>query len=83
MPLFYSSKQKTAKTFSKELVDDLIETTIRFNTKSGDTIQAKAVAENEIDFFVTWNKKDFVKMEEEIDCVSVLNPTEMINKLKN
>lgn len=82
LPLSSSKKQITPNTFSRDLIDNLIETTIKFNTKSGDTIQSQAILENQIDCFVTWNKKDFLKLEKQIKDFEVLNPKEMLEKLK-
>jgi len=49
-----------------ELVETLIETAIRFRTPSADTIHAQTVAGYEINYLVTWNKKDFSEMEKHI-----------------
>jgi len=64
------------------LVDTLIETSIRFSTPSGDTIHAQTVAEHEIDYLVTWNKKHFSHMQKQIDNLKVLSPTEVLEELK-
>jgi len=83
LPLSISKKQITPNTFSRNLIDSLIETAIKFNTKSGDTIQTQAILENQIDCFITWNKKDFVILEKNIPNFKVLNPKEMLSELKN
>ncbi|MFA5856891.1 MAG: hypothetical protein WC867_06010 [Candidatus Pacearchaeota archaeon] len=82
LPFSSSKKQITPSTFSRELVDNLIETAIKFNTKSGDTIQSQAISENQIDCFVTWNKKDFIILEKNIPNFKVLNPKEILAELK-
>jgi len=86
LPLSSSKKQVTPSVFSRELIDGLIETAIKFNTKSGDTIQTQAILENQIDCFITWNKKDFENLEKSISGFKVLTPTEIldeIEKIKN
>ena len=65
-----------------ELVETLIETAIRFRTPSADTIHAQTVAGYEINYLVTWNKKDFSEMEKHISKLKVLNPTEMLEELR-
>jgi len=83
LPLTSSKKQVSANTFSKEVVDNLIETAIKFNTKSGDTIQSQAILENQIDCFITWNKKDFLRLQKKIKDFKVLNPSEFLDKIQN
>jgi predicted nucleic acid-binding protein len=63
------------------LVDTLIETSIRFHTSSADSIHAQTIAENEIDYVVTWNKKDFSDMIKQIQNLKVLTPSEMMEVL--
>lgn len=72
---------KKASSFTK-LVDILIETSIRFRTPSGDTIHAQTEAENDIDYFITWNKKHFLVMEKQIKNLKVLSPTEVLEELE-
>ena len=81
LPLLDSKKALSSKAFSTNLIDKLIETSIKFGTKSGDTIQAQAIVENQIDFFVTWNKKDFIELEKQIPNFKVLTPTEMFDQI--
>ena len=83
LPFSSSKKQISPNTFSKDLVDNLIETAIKFNTKSGDTIQSQAILENQIDCFITWNKKDFIILGKKIPNFKVLNPTEFLDKIAN
>jgi hypothetical protein len=64
------------------LVDDLIESTLSFNTPSGDTIHAHTAALWEMHFIVTWNKKHFMGLEEKLQGIKVLDPHEMFNILK-
>jgi len=47
------------------LVDFLVEASIRFRTPSADSIHALTIAENKIDYFVTMNKSDFAGLLEE------------------
>ncbi len=63
------------------LVDTLIETSIKYRTPSADTIHAQTVAGYEIDCLVTWNKKHFSDMEQQIPNLRILTPTEMLNEL--
>ncbi len=65
-----------------ELVDDLIETSIKYRTSSADTIHAQTIAGYEIDCFVTWNKKHFIVMEQQLSNLNVLTPTQMLDKLE-
>jgi len=64
-----------------ELVETLIESAIRFRTPSADTIHAQTVAGYEINYLVTWNKKDFSEMEKQISELKVLTPVEMLEEL--
>ncbi len=82
IPFFSSKKQITPTSFSRNLIDDLIETAIKFNARAGDAIQTQAVLENQIDCFVTWNKKDFVALEKEIKDFRVLSPSEALQEIK-
>lgn len=63
------------------LVDTLIETSIKYRTPSADTIHAQTVAGYEVNYVVTWNKKHFSYMEQQIPNLTVLTPTEMLNEL--
>ena len=63
------------------LVDTLIETSIRFHTSSADSIHAQTIAENKIDYVVTWNKKHFSDMTKQIQNLKVLTPSEMMEVL--
>jgi predicted nucleic acid-binding protein len=74
-PLPPCSKRNTRFT---KLVDMLIETSIKFKTPSGDTIHAQTVAENDIDYMITWNKKHFSFMKRQIKDLEILNPTEFL-----
>lgn len=64
------------------LVDRLAETSIKFHTPSGDTIHAQTAAWHEVDYLVTWNKKDFLVMEKQISELKVLTPSEMLEELR-
>lgn len=64
------------------LVDNLIETTIRFNTPSGDTIHAHTAALWEMHTLVTWNKPHFKRLEKDLRGIMVLDPHEMLAELK-
>ena len=50
-----------------DLVVKLVETALRHGTTFGDTIHANDVESYEIDFLVTWNIKDFKKMEDKTE----------------
>ncbi len=63
------------------LVDTLIETSIKYRTPSADTIHAQTIAGYEIDCLVTWNKKHFSYMEQQIPNLKVLTPIEMLDVL--
>ena len=64
------------------LIDDLIETTVKFNTPAGDTIHAHTAALFEMHYFVTWNKDHFLELERQLSGVKVLYPNEMLSELK-
>lgn len=72
-------KQMTSIT---RLVDTLIEASIKFRTPSGDTIHAQTAAWLEIGYLVTWNKKHFSHMEQQVDGLKVLDPSEALRELK-
>jgi len=63
------------------LVDELIETSIQYFTSSADTIHAQTIATHDIDYLVTWNKKHFASLEQQIPNLTVLTPTEMLQEL--
>ncbi|TES91679.1 MAG: hypothetical protein E3J87_07260 [Candidatus Cloacimonadota bacterium] len=64
------------------LVDSLVDTAIKFHTPSGDTVHAQTAAWHEIDYLVTWNKRDFSHMEKQIENIKVLTPTELLEEFK-
>lgn len=66
-----------------KMIDVLIETAIKYHTSSGDTIHAHAVSENDIDYFVTWNKPHFKRLGKKLRNLKILNPTEMLEELRN
>lgn len=61
------------------LVDALIETSIKFRTRAADSIHAQTIAENKIDYVITWNKKHFSDMEKQIENLKVLTPSEIVD----
>lgn len=63
----------------QRLVDRLVETAIKFHTPSGDTIHAQTAAWHEVDYLITWNKKDFSEMEKQIQGLKLLNPSEALD----
>jgi predicted nucleic acid-binding protein len=69
------SKRRTSFT---ELVDTLIETSIKYRTPAADTIHAQTISGYEIDYMVTWNKKHFLYLEPQFSNLRVLTPTEMM-----
>jgi len=71
------SKRRTSLT---ELVDTLIETSIKFRTPAADTIHAQTISGYEIDNMVTWNKKHFSFMEQKLPNLKVYTPTEILVK---
>ncbi|MEK6888812.1 MAG: hypothetical protein AABW80_01760 [Nanoarchaeota archaeon] len=81
LPLSINKKQITVSKFSQDWIDELIETAIKFKTKSGDTIQTQAILENQIDCFITWNKRDFIGLENAIKGFKVFTPTEILSEL--
>lgn len=86
LPLSAYKKSMSPNTFSINWIDDLIETAIKFRSKSGDTIQIQTILENQIDCIITWNKKDFIGLEKQIEGFKVFNPTEVLEeiiKIKN
>ena len=71
---------------SKVKLDDLtiklVETALRHGTSFGDTVHANDVESYNIDFLVTWNIRDFKRMENKINGLKVLKPNEMLEILK-
>jgi len=63
------------------LVETLIETSIKYRTPSADTFHAQTIAGYEIDYVVTWNKKHFLYMEQQIPNLNILTPPEMLKVL--
>jgi len=82
LPLSINKKQISISKFSQDWIDKLIETAIKFNSKSGDTIQIQTILENQIDCFITWNKKDFICLEKQIKGFNVFTPTEILEEIK-
>ncbi|MEX2017603.1 MAG: hypothetical protein WD876_03970 [Candidatus Pacearchaeota archaeon] len=78
IPLSISKNKINPNIFSRDLIDDLIETSIKFNTRTGDTIQIQAILDGQIDCFITWNKKDFRVLERIIPHFRVLTPGEFL-----
>ena len=67
--------------FSK-LVDNLIETSIKFKTPAADTIHAHTVAEYAMDYLITWNIKHFAGMKKKIKGIKVLTPTDVLKEFE-
>jgi hypothetical protein len=65
------------------LIIKLVETALKYGTTFGDTIHANDVESYEIDHLVTWNLKDFKKLERKIKKVKVLTPKDMKEILEN
>ena len=65
------------------LIIKLVETALRYGTNFGDSVHANDVESYEIDYLVTWNIKDFKKLEKKIKRLKVLNSIDMLNILKN
>lgn len=59
------------------LIDSLIDTTMKFQTRSADTIHAQSVYIYDFDYLVTWNAKDFVHLKKTMTGLTILNPREM------
>ena len=66
----------------KDLIQELIETTVKYKTPAGDTLHAKFVVEYNMDYLVTWNKKHFKVLQKKVSGLKVLDPTEMLVKLQ-
>lgn len=64
------------------LIDHLIDTAIKFKTRTGDTIQAHSFATLELKYFVTWNVKDFRLMSKKLK-VKTLTPTDMLELIRD
>jgi len=62
------------------LVDNLIETTIKFKTPAGDTIHAHTFALNELNYFITWNTKHFKGMRRHLKQIKILTPTDVLKE---
>lgn len=65
-----------------DLVVKLVQTALRHGTTFGDTVHANDVESYDIDFLVTWNIRDFKKMEEKIGKLKVVTPTQILTELK-
>ena len=65
------------------LIDNLIETTIKFKTPTGDTIHAHTFALNELDYFITWNTRDFHGMKRNLKGIKILTPTDILKEFEN
>ncbi len=59
------------------LIVKLVETALNYGTTFGDTIHANDVESYDVDYLVTWNLRDFKKLEKKIKKVKVLTPTGM------
>jgi len=81
IPLTSFKKSMSPITFSKNWIDRLIDTAVKFKSKSADTIQIQTILENQIDCFITWNKKDFIQLEKEIRGFKVYTPTEVLDEI--
>src|SRR3989344_6017218 len=65
------------------LIDNLIETTIKSKTPTGDTIHAHTFALNELDYFITWNTRDFHGMKRNLKGIKILTPTDVLKEFEN
>jgi len=64
------------------LIIKLVETALKYGTRFGDSIHANDVESYDIDYLVTWNIKDFKKLEKKIKKLTVLEPVEILKILK-
>ena len=65
------------------LIDNLIETTIKFKTPAGDTVHAHTFALKELDYFITWNTKHFDGMRRNLKGIKILTPTDVLKEFEN
>jgi len=63
-----------------DYIEKLIEISIEFETPAGDTVHAYCVKEYKMDYLITWNKDHYKVLEEKIDQLSVLTPTEFMTE---
>jgi len=64
------------------LIDTLIESSIKFRTPAGDTIHAHTFAEKEMNYFITWNTKHFDGMKKKIKGIKILTPTDVLEEFE-
>lgn len=66
-----------------DFVIKLVETALKNGTNFGDSIHANHVESYAIDYLVTWNLKDFKKLETNVNSLKVVTPEQMLNVLNN
>jgi hypothetical protein len=64
------------------LIDELIETSIKFRTPAGDTIHAHTFAKNDMNYLITWNSKHFSGMKRKIKNIKILTPTDVLKEFE-
>src|SRR5712692_4206647 len=74
----YPPLEPAKSTSYTRLVNSLVESAIRFRTRSGDTIHAQTIALYKCDFFVTWNVHHFSVVSKKIKGLKILKPPEMV-----
>jgi predicted nucleic acid-binding protein len=75
-------KEPSKKISLDDLIVKLVETALKHGTRFGDTVHANDVESYNIDFLVTWNIVDFIKMKEKIVNLQVVTPVQMLEELK-
>ena len=75
-PLLPAQKDKLS---FQGLIDELIEETLVYRTPTADTIHAHTAFVYEMDYFVTWNVKDFSNFGKKSKSVKIITPTDAMN----
>ena len=65
------------------LINALLDVVIKFSVPAADAIHAHTVAEYEMHYLVTWNKRHFVGLGEGIEDLKIMTPTEMLDEMTN
>jgi predicted nucleic acid-binding protein len=65
------------------LVEELIDVVTELKVPAADAIHAKTVAEYEIEYLITWNKKHFIGLGEAIKELKIRTPKEMMDEITN
>jgi len=63
--------------------EELVETAIELGITTGDTIHSQLIMDTKMDYLITWNKKDFLKLRKKMKHLEIMTPPEFLKMVEN